>query len=208
MESSKLWATMTARIWAALAIVSACHHAPSDQAPPVTAPPVTAPPVTAPPVTTPPATTPPATMTSPPTVTPRRPTGFDGLGQRCPFTPTFGVYTGVAWCGADGTVSAIEWKLADVVGAPDEAELIAERTQTDVGLTHTVAVTHDAVWIRTSRPTARVSGATFMGVLASMTDEQLAAAQRLARVPDQPLLRTPDAWKERMMLHHGPPPAP
>jgi hypothetical protein len=173
-------------MWLVLAVASACRHPPTEQAPPVTAQPVT----------------------STPAVTPRRPIGFDGLGRRCPFTPRVGDYTGVTWCGADGMVSAIEWTLADVVGAPADAELMAERTQRDVGLTHTVQVTHDAVWIRTSRPTARVTGTTFMGVLADMTDEQLAAAQRLARLPAQPLLRTPDAWKEHLMLHHGPPPAP
>jgi hypothetical protein len=186
---------LLSRTGAVLVVISACHPASSKQAPAVTAPPVTARSET-------------TTVTSPPAGAPHRPIGFDGLGQRCPFTARLGDYTGIVWCGATGTVSAIEWRLADVVGAPDEAELIAERTQTDVGLTHTVQVTHDAVWIRTSQPTARVTGTTYLGVLADMTDEQLAATQRLARLPDEPLLRTPDAWKERLMLHHGPAPAP
>jgi hypothetical protein len=141
--------------------------------------------------------------------------GFEKLGTPCQGADTVSevtleAYTGRASCGANGTVSQIEWRLADVVGAPAESEAIAERTESGaMGENTVLRITANAVWMRNSRPTRRVTGWTFMGVPEWMTDKQRAEAQRLAKLRDAPPLASAEAWKAAL-IQSGPipPPAP
>jgi hypothetical protein len=127
---------------------------------------------------------------------------------------------GPTWCGADGTIAAIEWQLADLVDEPSPAEHLATREETvQGGGSERLVITADAVWMRVSRPkvpgaaptpssSRSVMGTTWMGVLALLTDAQLEDAQVRAKYPRRPLLRTGAAWKEAL-IEQGPiPPRP
>ncbi|MFO0613189.1 MAG: hypothetical protein U0414_11395 [Polyangiaceae bacterium] len=133
--------------------------------------------------------------------TTKRPAGFEGLGGPCGEVPKIGVYTGKASCGSDGRVSLVEWQLADVVGEPAQSDVTASKEIAGRDATTTLVVAGDAIWMRVSRPTARVSGSTWMGLPARMTDEQREEAQRRAGLPTEPLLKDGGEWKSALIAH-------
>lgn len=100
-------------------------------------------------------------------------------------------------------MSTIEWQLADVVEGPQVGLVIAEKTVQAKDVTSTLMITADAVWMRAARPTARVTGSTWMGIPARMSDGELEDAQRRAGLATKPLLRTGAEWKEAL-IQSGP----
>lgn len=136
------------------------------------------------------------------------PAGFDRLGAICTETAAvqFQSAAGVATCNRRGIIAAIEYRVADVVGAPDEP-LWAERTEGgERQVTQLVRVTASAVWLRLIRETRRVTGNTVMLLPGEVDDDALAAMQLRAGLPAAPLLRDTLAWKNAI-VERGPMPA-
>lgn len=129
--------------------------------------------------------------------------GFEALGATCTPKPQLELQGARAEVECtNGRVSRILWHLADVVGRPPESAVIAEREVSGERWTQ-LLVTKDAVWMREGDQARRVRGTTWMALPAVMEDSQRVAIQRLAGLPETPILQSSAAWKQAL-IHAGP----
>lgn len=125
--------------------------------------------------------------------------GFEALGTTCTPKPQLELQgaLGEVEC-TNGRVSRILWHLADVVGQPPDSAVIAKREVSGEPWTQ-LLVTEDAVWMRTGDHARRVRGTTWMALPAGMDDPQRAEIQRLAGLPETPILKSGAAWKQALI---------
>jgi hypothetical protein len=135
---------------------------------------------------------------SPPTdlEKPRHPVGVDAersmpaepppIGSPCP--------SGATGCGKSGTVAVVQQRITSRRLSPPCALVpMAPRTSSDAV---SACIVGDQVFVSKTCVPCRIRVEDRMlGRVSDMTPAQLEAAQKLAGLPEQPLLTTVDAWR-------------
>lgn len=150
-------------------------------------------------------TSPRSVDTSPPSNASAPPPGFEALGAPCEPKPRPEIDGAIAEVACtNGRVSHVLWHLADRVGQPAEASVVAERSVAGDPSSR-LLVTDEAVWMRTADGARRPRGTTWAALPAAMNDAQRAEIQRAAGLPAEPLLASAAAWKAAL-VRSGPTP--
>lgn len=125
---------------------------------------------------------------------------FRALGQFCN-TADSGARVATVMCSARGRVVGVWVPVDTVSGVPPEgAEIVRREPRQEFapGRFLVVALEGERLWIQLVSCGAcrRVMGASFVGQLPQLSDEQLRVVQDRVGLPAAPLLTTPAAWRK------------